>query len=62
MVRHPDSWPADAAGHVLTFTWPAERDHLRTAGCTGCEWTADAPGTGYARARQLHTAAHPQFT
>lgn len=53
------AYAADHAGHHLHFTWPAERDHMRTAACTGCNWTAPAPGTGYARARQLHTAAHP---
>lgn len=52
------SFPADAIGHHLEFTWPAERDHQRTAACTGCDWAKPAPGTGYARGRQLHTEAH----
>lgn len=56
------AYPADAAGHVLHFDHLPERDYKRTALCRGCDWQAPAPGTGYARGRQLHTAAHPQFT
>ena len=52
------AYPADAAGHVLYFDWPPERDHQRTARCRGCTWSKPAPGTGYARGRQLHTEAH----
>lgn len=52
------SFPADAIGHHLHFIHPPERDYKRTAACTGCSWSAPAPGTGYARGRQLHTAAH----
>ncbi len=52
------SFPADAIGHHLHFTHPPERDYKRTAACTGCTWSAPAPGTGYARARQLHRQHH----
>ncbi len=55
---NPHAWPADAAGHVLTFTHPPERDYRRTAGCTGCSWTSPAPGTGYMASRVRHTKAH----
>lgn len=60
MTGHPFGYPADTIGHHLHFTHPPERDHKRTAACTaeGCEFQAPAPGTGYARARQLHSAAH----
>lgn len=58
MSAHPFAFPADGAGHVLVFTHPPERDYMRTAACTGCSFQAPAPGTGYARARQLHSAAH----
>ena len=33
----------------------------REAKCTGCPWSAPAPGTGYARGRQLHTEAHAEL-
>lgn len=58
------SYPADAIGHHLHFTHPPERGYLRTAACTaeGCDFQAPAPGTGYARGRQLHTAAHHHLT
>ncbi len=53
------SFPADAIGHHLDFQW---RDHeglfQRVATCTGCEFVKPAPGSGYARGRQLHSAAH----
>ena len=52
------SFPADAIGHHLHFIHPPERDYQRTAACTGCDFQAPAPGTGYARGRQLHTEAH----
>ncbi len=54
------SFPADALGHHLYFDHPPERGYKRTARCTaeGCGWQAPAPGTGYARGRQLHTEAH----
>lgn len=55
------TYPADAAGHALHFTWPPEHDHRRHAACTGCPWTAPAPGTGYDHGRRLHTEAHPQY-
>ena len=57
MTGHPFAHPADEAGHVLHFehTGPG---FTREAKCTGCPWSAPAPGTGYARGRQLHTAAH----
>lgn len=58
MTGHPFAYPADAAGHVLYFDHPAERDYMRTALCRGCDFAEPAPGTGYARGRQLHTAAH----
>lgn len=56
------SFPADALGHHLYFDHPPERDHRRTATCTGCDWWAPAPGTSYQRARQLHTEAHRHLT
>lgn len=52
------SFPADAIGHHLHMTWPADRDHRRTAACTGCTWTYPAPGTGYGPARLAHSVAH----
>lgn len=52
------SFPADAIGHVLYFENLPERDYKRTALCRGCDFQAPAPGTGYARGRQLHTEAH----
>ena len=58
MTAHPFAYPADAAGHVLYFEHLPERDYKRTALCRGCTWSAPAPGTGYARGRQLHTEAH----
>lgn len=58
MAAHPFAHSADHAGHRLIFTNPPERDYLRTAACSGCSWTTPAPGTGYARARQLHSQAH----
>lgn len=61
MTGHTIAHPADLAGHVLTFDWPAP-SHARVAICTGCPWTAPAPGTGYARARQLHTEAHAHLS
>lgn len=61
MTGHPFAYPADAAGHVLYFTHPPERDYQRTAACTGCSWLAPAPGTGYARARQLHSRHHREL-
>ena len=59
MTGHPFAWPADEAGHVLDFRWI---DDVRHAACSGCDWTAPAPGTGYARGRQLHSEAHPELT
>lgn len=57
------SFPADALGHHLYFDHPRERDYKRTARCTGCpEWAEPAPGTGYGRARQLHSEAHRHLT
>ncbi len=59
------SFPADAIGHHLDFQW---RDHegyfQRLACCSaeGCEFVAVAPGSGYARGRQLHTEAHHHLT
>lgn len=58
MTGHPFGYPADTIGHHLHFTHPPERGYLRTVACTGCDFQAPAPGTGYARGRQLHTAAH----
>lgn len=52
------SYPADALGHHLEFIHPPERDYQRTAACTGCDFRAPAPGTGFSRGRQLHTEAH----
>lgn len=53
------SFPADAIGHHLDFQW---RDHegyfQRVACCTACEFVKPAPGSGYARGRQLHSEAH----
>ncbi len=54
MTGHPFGYPADTIGHHLEFTHPPERDHKRTAACTGCTWAEPAPGTGYSRGRQLH--------
>ena len=56
------SFPADAIGHHLEFIHPPERDYLRTAACTGCDFQAPAPGSGYGRGRQLHTEAHHHLT
>lgn len=52
------SYPADAIGHHLHMTWPAEHDHRRHAACTGCDWTREAPGSTYTFAREAHTEAH----
>ena len=62
MTGHPFAFAADGAGHALHFTNPPERDHQRTAACTGCQWQTPAPGTGYMRFRVEHARAHPDLT
>ena len=52
MTGHPFGYPADTIGHHLEFTHPPERDHKRTAACTGCTWKARAGYTLTAGAKQ----------